>query len=245
MADHNIALARGEGEEAKARLLTETTQLVESAEKLERASRLLPTDEDFHFYSSFKEFREPVREIEARVNELLSQFCSFDGLPRAPSLPSDPDDLSDWLVSMQDELLEQVDSSFDFFRKERAQLGLPPPENDAFLYQDSRKKRRRDAPMKKTKPLAEAEGTASMQAEKCPVPFHVWSIPRPQLKFDTPVDNSNTPFQHRKSLSSSVLYSQPDIAIHPLQVICCFGYELLFLALSNTNKYRGREFPLQ
>ncbi|KAI5078454.1 hypothetical protein GOP47_0006125 [Adiantum capillus-veneris] len=178
MADH-VNLAGGEEEEVKVRLVAETTQLVESAERLERASRLLPTHEDFHFYSNFPEFREPVQGIESRVNEILSQLSSLRTLSRAPVLPTDVDEYSDWLVSMQDELLEQ---------------------------------RRRDLLMKETKPLPEVGGKAvTMQPEKCPVPFHVWSIPRPQDKFDVPVDNSNTPFRHPRQ------NNQPEVSIHPLQ----------------------------
>lgn len=217
-----MVLAGGE-QQANALLLAETAaQLTVSASRLERASRLLPTDEDFHFYSNFSEFREPVQGIQARVQGLLSQISSLTALPRAPALPSNPDDLPDWLVSMQDELLEQVDSAFDVFKKERAQQGLPPPENDAFMYQNTRKKRRGDVLLKGTKLRHRDEdkgvSMAEKKAERCPIPFHVWSIPRPQEKFDAPVDNSNTPFKHPKPLSGSSQNADLHTSIHPLQV---------------------------
>eukprot|EP00250_Pteridium_aquilinum_P001753 c11971_g1_i1 orf=139-3204(+) len=210
-------LAGGE-QEANARLLAETaTQLSESASRLERASRLLPTDEDFHFFSNFIEFREPVQGLQSRANGLLSQLSSLRLLPRAPALPSNRDDLADWLVCMQDELLEQVDSAFDLFKKERAGKGLPPPENDAFMYQNTKKKRRLSKETKPQREEGKADSMTGKKAERCPIPFHVWSIPRPQEKFDDPVDNSNTPFKHPKPLSDYLQKVESDTSAHPLQ----------------------------
>lgn len=204
---------------ASARLLPETAaQLPETLSRLERVAKSLPTDEDFHFYYNFREFREPVQALQARVENLLSQFSSLSVLPRAPAWPSDPDNLNDWLVGMQDELLEQVDSAFDRFKKERAEQGLSA-DDDGFMYQNVKKKRRRD--VKEVQPSLRDDVKAGNSAEKdgkkterCPIPFHVWSIPRPQEKFDVTVDNSNTPFKHPKPLSGPTEGNEP---AHPLQ----------------------------
>ncbi|KAH7441969.1 hypothetical protein KP509_03G064200 [Ceratopteris richardii] len=209
---------RTDEEDPNVRLLLESAaQLADSAQRLQRVSDLLPTDEDFHYYTNFVEFCEPIKRVESRVLQLFSRISSLRCIPRAPALPSDTDDLSDWLVDIQDEVLEQVDSAFDLYKTERASQGLPPPENDAFMYQNTRRKRRRAIAMKDIKTVLPDGGVVSMQAEKCPIPFHVWSIPRPQDKFDVPVDNSNTPFRHPRRILGASCNIESDIPVHPLQ----------------------------
>lgn len=75
------------------------------------------------------------------------------------------------------------------------------------MFQKVRKKRRREGKdLRAMQSPKDAKGSLGVTVndgknmERCPVPFHVWSIPRPQDKFDVVVDNSNTPFKHPKQL---------------------------------------------
>ncbi|CAM6101531.1 unnamed protein product [Calypogeia fissa] len=175
--------------------------LSESVKALERLSHDLPTGHDFHFYSNFREFRSPVADVQSRVVSLLSQLGSLkDVVPHASPFPTDVDEGYDWLVGVQDALLERVDASLEKFYVDLKQK----PELNAFET-SSRKSLSTKTPLRSS---GSAGGEASKAVDvkvargkeksmRSPVPFHIPSIPRPQDRFDDAVDNSNTPFRHR------------------------------------------------
>jgi exosome complex exonuclease RRP6 len=184
------------------RLLADTVlQIPHALRNLVSASRLLPSDEDFHFYNNFREFREPLHALAERAEAVMSQISSSNVLGEASALPDDSEELYDWLVNLQDDLLEQVDASFDQFKADRAKKGLPA-EDDGFMIQDRKKRRKqgRDAEP------AINNSQSSTIVERSDVRFHKWELARPQEKFQDTVDNSNAPFKH------------PNNA-HPLQVL--------------------------
>ncbi|XP_024526441.1 protein RRP6-like 1 [Selaginella moellendorffii] len=169
---------------------------------VELLSRRIPAAEDFHYYSNFSNFRGPVASMNARAQALLSEIGTCKKLrSEASAWPADVEESYDWLVGVQDDVLEGVGSALD-------ELGLGagkrPPD---FLLRKGKKK---NAPFasgnasesKSSTTSQRAVKVASQKKERLPVPFHVRSLPRPQDKFDYPADNSNSPFKH---LSREVL----------------------------------------
>ncbi|EFJ27175.1 hypothetical protein SELMODRAFT_95804, partial [Selaginella moellendorffii] len=163
---------------------------------VELLSRRIPAAEDFHYYSNFSNFRGPVASMNARAQALLSEVGTCKQLrSEASAWPADVEESYDWLVGVQDDVLEGVGSALD-------ELGLGagkrPPD---FLLRKGKKK---NAPFasgnasesKSPTTSQRAVKVASQKKERLPVPFHVRSLPRPQDKFDYPADNSNSPFKH-------------------------------------------------
>ncbi|KAL3683440.1 hypothetical protein R1sor_001462 [Riccia sorocarpa] len=196
----------GGGEEAKAQELRESVNgaLPKAVKQLELASSHLPADQDFHFYSNFKEFKSPVKEVRNRVVTALSQITSWkEFYPSSSSStsslskpwPADSDDAYDKLVGVQDDLLEQVDAFMDKSKAEKKEqktpelpFSRPPPSQVSTSSKDIRIARK---------------GKNDSSA-RSPVPFHVRHIPRPQDKFDVAVDNTSTPFRHPSRLDSGL-----------------------------------------
>ena len=194
------------------RLLTETVlELPQTLTDLDRASRHLPIEEDFHFYNNFDAFREPVKALMQRAANVMSLISCLNMLRGASAMPDDGEDLYDWLVNLQDDLLEHVDTSFDEFKIDRAKKGLAA-EDDGFMIQD-RKKRRKHG---KDVQLGSDISIINIAKEKNAIRFHKWELARPQEKFADTVDNSNTPFMHPNSA-------------HPLQVF--FFYHMVLISI--------------
>lgn len=162
--------------------------LQEAIRRVDRLAEDFPSDKDFHFYNNFPHFNRPVRSIQSQVETLLTSVGLAKGLRTEPgAFPSDPDESYDWLVSLQDDLVEGVDAAVDKLNKETA-AGKRGASNVGF-----------ETPKKVSVTDGSPSGSAKASkgsSERRPVPFHVKSIPRPQNKFEVSVDNSNTPFKH-------------------------------------------------
>ena len=165
--------------------------LQDAIRRVERFSEEFPAEKDFHFYNNFPQFKSPVRSIQSRAEAVLNDIGLAKKLrPETSRFPSDPDESYDWLVALQDDLVEGIDAAVDQLNKETA-AGKRGRSNEGF-----------QTPQK-CRGGAKSDGNPSDSAkvlkgssERRPVPFHVRSIPRPQHKFDVAVDNSNTPFKH-------------------------------------------------
>lgn len=158
--------------------------LTEAIRRVERLAEDFPSDKDFHFYNNFPQFKSPVQSIQSQAEALLNEIGLARNLrPETVGFPSDPDESYDWLVSLQDDLVEGIDAAVDHLNKETSA-------GKRSVYETPRKFQ--------TGGISPSEGAklSKGSSERRPVPFHVKSIPRPQNKFEVAVDNSNTPFKH-------------------------------------------------
>lgn len=169
--------------------------LPEAIRNVERLARAFPSDKDFHFYFNFPEFKDPVKRIQAQVTSLLSEIgLAEKSLSQSSVYPEDSDESYDWLVEVQDDLVEGIDTALDQFNKEKrngkrgaSDVGSEAVQSPLKVYKGSKSGESADENVK----MAKGKGNKERR-----IPFHVRSIPRPQDKFDIAVDNSNTPFKH-------------------------------------------------
>lgn len=182
--------------------------LHDAIRRVERFSEDFPAEKDFHFYNNFPQFKTPVRGIQSQAEAVLSEIGLTGRLRTERSrFPSDPDEGYDWLVALQDDLVEGIDAAVDQLNKETA-AGKRGSSHEGF--QTPRKLQAGGSP-------GEAAQVAKGSSERRPVPFHVRSIPRPQNKFAVAVDNSNTPFKHPQA-------SRPDARKKGMfcRLCCCW-----------------------
>eukprot|EP00850_Spirogloea_muscicola_P010843 SM000065S20192 [mRNA] locus=s65:263503:269381:- [translate_table: standard] len=141
--------------------------LASAVEAATAAAEGLPEDDDYHYYASFRAFAGRVEALAARAEALLATFGGGGGGGAAalPSWPAgaDTDDAAEWLVDVQDGLMERVDAALDEARGQR------PSSSSAAL------------------PAAAVPTSAHVRR----VPFHVATLPRPQARFKDAVDNAN------------------------------------------------------
>ncbi|XP_071909989.1 protein RRP6-like 2 isoform X1 [Coffea arabica] len=164
--------------------------LPSSVAKLSGSSRGIPSEKDFHFYKNFNEFKTPIKEIDDKSKSLLERIGVSSQLwgkalefPR--NLDFDDIDAYDWLVNINDDVLEKLDASLDEFRVGRG-------EESGFQVVQGRKNRRGV-----TSGSEEAvRGVQVAVKPKPKVPFHIATIPRPQDEYKFIVNNSNQPFEH-------------------------------------------------
>eukprot|EP00850_Spirogloea_muscicola_P013094 SM000087S23376 [mRNA] locus=s87:380220:386117:- [translate_table: standard] len=140
--------------------------LASAVEAATAAAEGLPEDDDYHYYASFRAFAGRVEALAARAEALLATFGGGGGGGAAalPSWPAgaDTDDAAEWLVDVQDGLMERVDAALDEARGQR-------PSSSAAL------------------PAAAVPTTAHVRR----VPFHVPTLPRPQALFKDAANNAN------------------------------------------------------
>jgi exosome complex exonuclease RRP6 len=178
-------------------------KLPDTIRDVERLAQRVPSDVDFHFFSNFQEFKAPIRGMQAQVESLLNEIGMAKELrPQVAAWPNDPDETYDWLVGVQDDLVEGIDTALDQFELEkRAQKkGKSKSEPEKTMQvQTVMQQQSSDGfteVVKLSKPRKQVHEGRS-------IPFHIRSIPRPQDKFDIAPDNSNTPFKHPCSLNNS------------------------------------------
>ncbi|KAF3962539.1 hypothetical protein CMV_012957 [Castanea mollissima] len=110
-------------DEAEAEAKADTAQtLASSLSKLSASSRGVPSGKDFHFFNNFDDFKNPIREISNKSTSMLHAInnnARQEGPPKAAAAfpEEDMDDAYDWLVNVNDELLERFDLSADEFKK--------------------------------------------------------------------------------------------------------------------------------
>ncbi|KAL6842391.1 hypothetical protein ACP4OV_027818 [Aristida adscensionis] len=212
--------------------------LAAAAARLSARSRALPSSRDFHFYNNFPAFKSPLGAAAARAEDSLGVLGAAPLLPRQqPPFPggSDLDDAHDWLVALNDDLLERFGASMDEFKllreKEEATGRRNEPEaasgaGDGFQVVYGKKKKKKVSGEEESVGRVESFGAsgsvrmatkdnAATPGTKAKVPFHIPSIPRPQVVYRILVDNSNKPFEH-VLLERSEDGARP---VHPLEKI--------------------------
>ncbi|KAH1032941.1 hypothetical protein J1N35_045115 [Gossypium stocksii] len=189
--------------------------LSSSLSSLASSSRNLPSNQDFHFFNNFDDFRLPIDRI-AKTSDSLLQFIGSSSKTWDPSnaihFPNNIDSITDdeayrWLVDMNDDILEQFDVSVDEFQEKEEKTGRffgSDPDNNGFQLVQGKKK-------KKGESLSGKEGGSSnsysgakvkkgaltmVTTGKAKVPFHVPTIRKPQEEYNILVNNSNQPFEH-------------------------------------------------
>ncbi|KAA8518370.1 hypothetical protein F0562_015747 [Nyssa sinensis] len=205
--------AEGQSLKQKAETLQGFTRgpLSSSTAKLSGSSRGIPSDKDFHFYYNFEEFKIPMKEIAEKSQSMLDAIGSSAHIwGKEMVFPEDLDDAYDWLVNVNDEVLERFDVSVDEFqrlRKKEEETGVRmtssvDSENGFQLVYGKKKKgasqlvandRGEESSSSAVKVASRDKKTMGTKPK---VPFHIPTIPRPQDKFKILVNNSNQPFEH-------------------------------------------------
>ncbi|PON53649.1 Ribonuclease D [Parasponia andersonii] len=186
-----------------------------SVSKLSGSSRGIPSNQDFHFYYNFDEFRAPTQEIAMKSQSMLGSIgsSSWRIWGKEMAFPEDTDEAYDWLVDVNDEIFERFDMSVDEFqriRKKDEETGLvtnaASAMDDGFQLVCGKKKkgashlpsgnnagRDLNSAVSGVKLATKDKKTTTAMAK---VPFHIPTITRPQQEFNILVNNSNQPFEH-------------------------------------------------
>ena len=198
--------------------------LASSLSKLSASSRGVPSGKDFHFFNNFDDFKNPIREISNKstsmlhaINDNAQVWRQQEGPPKAATAAfpeADMDDAYDWLVNVNDELLERFDVSADDFRKKE--------ETDSSGFQLVHYGNKKKGASASASASASAVKLATKTKPK--VPFHIPSIRKPQEEFTILVNNSNQPFQHVWLQQQRTDDDQTTTFIHPL---VCFLFAIL------------------
>ncbi|XP_048235901.1 protein RRP6-like 2 isoform X2 [Ricinus communis] len=195
---------------------TTTGSLSSSLSNLSGSSRTIPSNKDFHFYYNFDEFKLPIQQIARRSQSLLESIgSSNNGLFKDKNLPypNDPDnddDTYDWLVNVNDEILERFDASIDEFKsiqkKQEEKGGVLGTENEnsesgfQLVYGKKKKGLVSSVSGSPSGGSVSESGVkvADLKAKgvKAKVPFHIPTIKKPQEEYNILVNNSNQPFEH-------------------------------------------------
>ena len=198
--------------------------LSSSLSSLSSSSRTLPSNQDFHFFNNFDDFKLPIDQIAKISDSLLESIDSSAktwGHNKAINFPNNiesiaDDDAYDWLVNINDEILERFDVSIDEFQKIRKKeeetgrfIGSDPDNNGFQLVYGKKKKKGDDGVMSDSvgESVSGKEGGSSsysgvqvkkgaLAAGKTKVPFHIPTIRKPQEEYNILVNNSNLPFEH-------------------------------------------------
>ncbi|RYR53851.1 hypothetical protein Ahy_A06g029095 isoform A [Arachis hypogaea] len=161
--------------------------------ELSGSSQRIPTEQSFHhFYLNFDEFKRPIDEIARRSQSMLESIgVTTHAWNTGVDFPSDIDDAYEWVVDMNDELLEWFDESVSEVRKAREEdeeFEEVELENGFGLV---RVKKEGGGVGKKK---VEAAGTTETTKPK--VSFHLATVRKPQDVYDIVVNNTNVPFEH-------------------------------------------------
>nr|KYP65283.1 Exosome component 10 [Cajanus cajan] len=172
---------------AKAQALQTLTAgpLSSSVAKLAASSRCIPSDKDFHFYRNFEEFKVPVEEI---ARESRSMLEAIGAAAVHAAFPGDVDDAYDWLVNVNDDVLERFDASADEFRRIREE-------------EEETGRNVASAAAGSEAGLVALGVTVATKDKKTTgprpkVPFHIPTIRKPQEEYSIMVNNANMPFEH-------------------------------------------------
>ncbi|KAK2451240.1 hypothetical protein P8452_14456 [Trifolium repens] len=202
---HTTATAAAKAQQA---LQTLTAgPLTSSVAKLAASSRCIPSERDYFFYRNFNEFKVPVDEISRESQSMLEAI----GVAANAAFPDDIDDGYDWLVNVNDDVLERFDVSADEFRKVREEeeksgrVNL----NEGIMVEDGfqlvcgkKKKGGRGKVLVEDSEIPVVDGVKVAMKDKktlgpkAKIPFHIPTIRRPQEEYSIIVNNSNLPFEH-------------------------------------------------
>ncbi|KAL4326292.1 hypothetical protein GQ457_11G006270 [Hibiscus cannabinus] len=194
--------------------------LASTISSLSSSSRTLPSNHDFHFFNNFNDFKLPIDQIAQISDSLLGSIGSSAKtlcIDNAIGFPNDiaDDEAYDWLVDVNDQILERLDVSIDEFKnirnKQEETGGFVGSDQDidGFRLVYGKKKKKGDCGLMdesvcgieggspsssgvKVKEWAVPGGTTG----KAKVPFHIPTIRKPQEEYNILVNNSNKPFEH-------------------------------------------------
>lgn len=189
-----------------------TGGLPSSLAKVCGSSRGIPSEKDFHFYYNFDEFKIPVKEIANKSNSMLESIGSEQLCGKKMNFPEDLDDAYDWLVNVNDEVLERFDVSVDEFKKLRKEeeetrvsvmgVGAGDDSENGFQLVYGKKKKglvdnnnnnNNNSSHSVVKVVSRDSKTMGTKSR---IPFHIPTIPRPQDEYKIIVNNANQPFEH-------------------------------------------------
>lgn len=189
--------------------------LSSSVASLAASSRCIPSERDFFFYRNFNEFKLPIDEISRESQSMLEAI----GVASNSPFPGDLDDGYDWLVNVNDDVLERFDVASDEFREYRriqeedAKNGngngrmngneaMMVDDGFEMVYGKKKKGGRGKVVGVEDSEISVAEGVKMAMKDKrtvggkAKVPFHIPTIRRPQDEFSIIVNNANVPFEH-------------------------------------------------
>lgn len=189
--------------------------LSSSVASLAASSRCIPSERDFFFYRNFNEFKLPIDEISRESQSMLEAI----GVASNSPFPGDLDDGYDWLVNVNDDVLERFDVANDEFREYRriqeedAKNGngngrmngneaMMVDDGFEIVYGKKKKGGRGKVVGVEDSEILVAEGVKVAMKDKrtvggkAKVPFHIPTIRRPQDEFSIIVNNANVPFEH-------------------------------------------------
>ncbi|KAK8713010.1 hypothetical protein V6N13_148238 [Hibiscus sabdariffa] len=201
--------------------------LSSSLSSLSSSSRTIPSNQDFHFFNNFNDFKLPIDQI-AKISDSLLESIGASaktwGANKVITFPNNiesivDDEAYDWLVDINDEILERFDISMDEFqkiRKKEEETGRfigSDPDNNGFQLVYGKKKKKVDGGLMSDSvrmPASGNEGGGSSSSGvkvkqgalatgttgKPKVPFHIPTIRKPQEEYNILVNNSNQPFEH-------------------------------------------------
>lgn len=186
-----------------------TGPLSASLSSLSGSSRTIPSNKDFHFYYNFDDFKLPVQQIAAKSQSLLESIGSSNRIFKEKlNFPGDVDidDAYDWLVNVNDEILERFDASIDEFqsiRKKEEETGKVSGMDTDSGFQLVYGKKKKGLVSLRSGSASDSVcdsgvKVADMKAKavKAKVPFHIPTIKKPQDEYNILVNNSNQPFEH-------------------------------------------------
>lgn len=180
--------------------------LSSSVAKLAASSRCIPSERDFYFYRNFQEFKVPVDEINKESQSMLDAI----GAAAQAAFPIDVDDAYDWLVNVNDDVLERFDLSADEFRRVREEEEKTGRVNNDLMVEDGfelvcgkkKKAGRGKVIATDSEVLAVGSGVkVAMKDKKAmgakpKIPFHIPTIKKPQEEYGIMINNANMPFEH-------------------------------------------------
>ncbi|XP_022746695.1 protein RRP6-like 2 isoform X2 [Durio zibethinus] len=199
--------------------------LSSSLSSLSSSSLTLPSNQDFHFFNNFDDFKLPVDQIAKTSDSLLESIGSSAkiwGHNKAIIFPNNIESIAhveayDWLANTNDEILERVDVSMDEYQKSRKKeeetIGSDPDNSGFQLVYGKKKKKVNGGLMSDSvgDSVSGKEGGSSSSSTgvkvkkgalaagttgKAKVPFHIPTIRKPQEEYRILVNNSNQPFEH-------------------------------------------------
>lgn len=215
--DHHDAMNVDQGQPQKAQTLHDLTtgSLASSVSELSGSSRGVPSGKDFHFFYNFDEFKAPIQEISKKSQSMLEAIGSSTARvwgDKEMTFParSDIDDAYDWLVNVNDELLERFHVSADEFqrvRKKEEETGQAVTDTDDGFQVVYGKKKKWASHGSASHGSVGGEASVATGVKvatkdkkttgpKQKVPFHIPSIRKPQDELNILVNNSNQPFEH-------------------------------------------------
>ncbi|GAQ85964.1 hypothetical protein KFL_002630080 [Klebsormidium nitens] len=154
-------------------LESKLNHLTEDLARARSVIRSLPNEEDYHFYKLFPDFKQPSDAAGERIKKLLLRFGSIE------EWSDEPDEAAEWLVTVMDDLLEQVDKSLDAAEKgESLTAG-------------------KAGGVAKTSVGASVASHVVGKNLQPPVPLHIPTLRKPQELFTEAINNSNSPFQSK------------------------------------------------